>query len=322
MSDKRLRQESVNATAARVPLRAGAVLAVVLLAALAPGGCSSAGPGPADSGEPAGDGPADGAAVADDGNDTGDTGDGVASDDAGADAGEDGADAGADPAGDTGADAHADPGADAGGDGGADGAGDGGGDGGGDDGGGTTTRYCYQSCGQPGDCAQGWAPWDEDNYDCREGVCVYSGCNSDDECQSVPNMEDYLCRLVAPAEIPLCVKSCSQPGDCAQGWDPWDEDNYSCDDGVCVYTGCNSDDECQSVPSMEDYLCRPTAAGGADQCQPGCTTAADCDLGSAAYDADNYTCEGGLCVYSGCNSDDECQASSPSLPMVCHTPPP
>jgi len=42
-------------------------------------------------------------------------------------------------------------------------------------------------------------------------------------------------------------------------------------------------------------------------CQPACGAAADCDLGSAPYDSDNYTCSAGYCHYTGCNGDGECQ---------------
>jgi hypothetical protein len=48
-------------------------------------------------------------------------------------------------------------------------------------------------------------------------------------------------------------------------------------------------------------------------CLPPCNTAADCDLGSPAFDADNYSCNGGHCVYLGCNNDTECAAQN----MVC-----
>ncbi len=152
-------------------------------------------------------------------------------------------------------------------------------------------------------------------------MCIYTGCNSDGECQSVPNMESYVCRMVAPSQVSLCIKSCVQPLDCSAGVAPWDEDNYACDDGACRYTGCNSDGECQSVANMEDYLCRVPLLGGVAQCLPSCTTAADCDMGSSAYDTDNYRCENNLCIYTGCNSNAECDESNPSHAMVCRQAP-
>lgn len=44
---------------------------------------------------------------------------------------------------------------------------------------------------------------------------------------------------------------------------------------------------------------------------------ASCGSGSAAYDADNYACREGLCVYLGCRSDAECLASITAYPTVC-----
>jgi len=70
-----------------------------------------------------------------------------------------------------------------------------------------------------------------------------------------------------------------------------------------VYTGCNSDAECQSLGK---YVCRDFS--GLSICALSCITTADCDYGGgAAYDADNYKCDAGACVYTGCNSDAECK---------------
>ena len=44
--------------------------------------------------------------------------------------------------------------------------------------------------------------------------------------------------------------------------------------------------------------------GGA--CRFECEQAADCDQGLPAFDADNFECAAGVCVYAGCNSDAEC----------------
>jgi len=39
---------------------------------------------------------------------------------------------------------------------------------------------------------------------------------------------------------------------------------------------------------------------------------------SAAYDADNYACETGVCVYQGCNTDGECASSFMDSRYLCH----
>ena len=36
----------------------------------------------------------------------------------------------------------------------------------------------------------GSAPYDSDNYDCLDDVCVYTGCNDDAECGALGN---YAC---------------------------------------------------------------------------------------------------------------------------------
>lgn len=246
---------------------------------------------------------------------------GDASDDAGPDdAGPlDGADTGADALVDAGSDAGGDAGLDAGSDAGSapDAGTDAGTDAGADGGQEEHVPYCLQVCSTAADCAQQYPPWDEDNYSCEDGTCRYDGCNTDEECQGVPGMESYVCRITVFGDAPVCVKSCSQAVDCSQGMAPWDEDNYACTDGACRYTGCNSDEECQAVPNMESYTCRLVPPVEVAQCMPGCASVADCDLGSAAYDQDNYDCEDGLCVYTGCNSDQECSDSIPTYETTC-----
>jgi hypothetical protein len=110
----------------------------------------------------------------------------------------------------------------------------------------------------------------------------------------------------------VCLQTCAVAADCATPSAPYDDDNYACDAGACVYTGCNSDAECED---LGDYACE-SFEGGLDLCVLTCDTPADCDGGSAAYDEDNYACESGLCAYTGCNSDQECQDTAPNL--VCH----
>jgi hypothetical protein len=47
------------------------------------------------------------------------------------------------------------------------------------------------ACGDPSHCNAGTAPYDSDNYECVDGYCRYTGCNSDAECQLLGN---YVCR--------------------------------------------------------------------------------------------------------------------------------
>ena len=107
---------------------------------------------------------------------------------------------------------------------------------------------------------------------------------------------------------PTCAQTCTAPADCVQFMGGlFDAENYACDMGACRWIGCISDQECVEL-SGAGYQC----AEGAFQfatCSPICTVATDCaQAGTGAYDADNYACEAGTCVYQGCNNDMECQA--------------
>jgi hypothetical protein len=52
-------------------------------------------------------------------------------------------------------------------------------------------------------------------------------------------------------------------------------------------------------------------------CLRGCQTGADCVVSAGAFDADNYTCNGGGCEYKGCNNDAECVTSFGANAYVC-----
>ena len=52
-----------------------------------------------------------------------------------------------------------------------------------------TYAVCAAPCTSPADCVMDGAPpsADEDNYECRDGLCVSIGCVSNDECTTVQN---------------------------------------------------------------------------------------------------------------------------------------
>ena len=108
---------------------------------------------------------------------------------------------------------------------------------------------CHVACNGPSDCDLGSAPYDADNYNCENGACAYTGCNSDAECQALGN---YRCRTAAGATVATCQAACATVNDCDMGSAPYDVDNYSCEDDVCVYQGCNGNAECQA---LGDYIC-------------------------------------------------------------------
>jgi len=168
----------------------------------------------------------------------------------------------------------------------------------------TPLTLCQTSCSRALDCIQDNAPpaHDLNNYQCEEGVCVFTGCTSDDECQTEGN---FLCRDVYNSGTSICEPACTTVSDCNFGTLVTDSDNYSCLEGVCLYTGCNADSECSS---LGNYVCRELSPSHKN-CVPACDVTADCDFQIAAFDTDNYRCtDGGYCEYSGCNSDAECES--------------
>jgi hypothetical protein len=163
-----------------------------------------------------------------------------------------------------------------------------------------TVRACYAQCSTAASCATAVAYMDADNFTCVSGACHYLGCLNDAECQTIGS---YVCRDQGFG-MKGCVHTCSGPADCSAGVAYMDADNYTCDLGVCHYLGCLNDAECQTIGA---YACRDQGTG-TRYCVHTCSGPADCSAGVAYLDADNYACEAGVCRYTGCNSDAECQS--------------
>jgi len=183
--------------------------------------------------------------------------------------------------------------------------------------------FCQLRCVTATDCTTASAAFDADNYECTEGACHYTGCNTDAECQSTFASADYACSSVSG--LNTCVERCATSADCGSGAGAFDGDNYRCESSRCVYTGCNSDTECASTFSDTRYVCRsviPPDTGlpipeAAMNCVLRCSVASDCSTPSAAFDADNYECRGDACHYIGCNADAECATSFMDARYIC-----
>jgi hypothetical protein len=178
---------------------------------------------------------------------------------------------------------------------------------------GDAVPVCMLSCGTAADCvpATSSALTDADNWDCDGGYCRYQGCNSDEECETAYVSDLYGCQQDGPWGTPICTRTCGAIGDCDLGVGMYDEDNYDCAGGYCDYTGCTGDTECQDGMMNDDYVCADPWGFGFDNCVMGCGAPADCATGGgAAYDADNYACEGDVCVYAGCNDTAECESTA------------
>jgi len=167
---------------------------------------------------------------------------------------------------------------------------------------------CHLTCNSPADCANPNVPArDASHYTCNV-VCEYTGCQSDQEC-STWFMKPSVCAKLYGATVASCNPKCAAPADCAKPNMPaFDASHYACTSGACEYTGCQSDQECTKslgTPSV----CTTLDGDKIPTCNRGCNTAADCvplTTTIPAYDASYYTCNSGVCEYTGCKSAQEC----------------
>ncbi len=181
-------------------------------------------------------------------------------------------------------------------------------------------KFCQYACTTVSDCIQGEsnATNDEDNYKCENHKCVYLGCLSDTECDEVYGAVTeatgrvYRCNPNGAYGYPECTPACSSAADCNNLCEAgstqyaYDLDNYKCESGLCVYTGCNSDSECEATMSSSDYKCLTQEYSGKtlNICNIPCETAADC--GNMVYSEEIYICENRQCKMKNCESDEWC----------------
>ena len=184
------------------------------------------------------------------------------------------------------------------------------------------TPGCYVQCSTVDDCVHPAAPFDADNYACEGSFCIYKGCNSTAECVEAVGPK-YACAQYPGTAQKDCHRQCSTVDDCVGSGTgaAYDADNFACEGGICVYKGCNSTAEC--VDSLgSSYACVQYPGSAVTTCNFQCSTAGDCaaPAGTGPFDADNFACEGSLCIYKGCNSTAECVAALGSK-YACVEPP-
>lgn len=126
---------------------------------------------------------------------------------------------------------------------------------------------------------------------------------------------DTTCEAAFGSTEPTCWETCTTDADCPHGSSPpaVDGDNYVCDGGKCRYTGCNSTEECRQTNPLY-AMCAVRGGIPRPECWRGCTAASDCALSGDDYDADNFTCEDGACVHTGCNATSECAGTTVCAP--------
>ncbi len=165
-----------------------------------------------------------------------------------------------------------------------------------DHGGDTTTggdplpvAVCSDACVDASECAQPLPYLDLDNWTCFESGCQWLGCH-DGECDVGQTCHD------SGVGVPTCVSECVAPADCDQGFEPYIASNYTCDAGACVFLGCAADSECSNFGP--GFVC--TQAMNPPTCVGSCAVPQDCASPLPAYNVDNWSCDGGACVWLGC----------------------
>ena len=159
--------------------------------------------------------------------------------------------------------------------------------------------YCLPACTTTADCNLGSAPYDADNYGCEQGACIYQGCNSETECQTI----NLTCHDVGG--LPICLLPCSVPSAATRRWSGYGADSYACEAGRASAAAATP------TPNADlgGYLCRD--GGGVDLCAS-CITSAGYNLGSAPT-TPTTTAARRRVRYHGCSS-----TGVPGLNPVCH----
>jgi hypothetical protein len=93
---------------------------------------------------------------------------------------------------------------------------------------------------------------------------------------------------------------------------------------LALIAACNTGEPQGPTPAPTSGGDVTDSGGHVAQCHPTCSTAADCAVpGSPLESASHFACTGGTCVWQGCQSDSECNASAPmgAPHLVCRTGP-
>jgi len=183
---------------------------------------------------------------------------------------------------------------------------------------------CRLACETPADCGTGSADSDADNFLCEDGACIPLGCNSETECVQSFTFGYTCAEQPGGQRPPICQPTCANAEGCTTPDAPvlFDADNVACVDGACQNHGCNNDQEC-SEGMGRGWVCatkRGFEVSHSTGCSLRCDTPLDCvgrSNGGTAADADKYACVEGVCLFTGCKSDSDCENSENGGRTVC-----
>ena len=90
-----------------------------------------------------------------------------------------------------------------------------------------------------------------------QGRCENLGCKTTAECTATFGSQNFVCEQVSGETYRACYQTCKAAADCVAPNAPslFDADNYACDQGRCVETGCNTTAECTSSLKVQNVVC-------------------------------------------------------------------
>ena len=112
-----------------------------------------------------------------------------------------------------------------------------------------------------------------------------------------------------------CVPNCQTAADCATGQPGsfLDEDNYTCENGLCRYLGCLDSSECPQIGGSFNFVCTAPEAGKTPVCVLECMTPSDC-VNDPMESPDKFDCLNGGCFTKPCTEADVCKADQVCAP--------
>jgi hypothetical protein len=145
---------------------------------------------------------------------------------------------------------------------------------------------------------------DPSHYACNDGTCQFQ-CNTDTDCggaehcsggQCVQCTQDSDCSdsFTCDTDNGTCQPPCTTDADCPAF--------NRCNNGQCQEGGCQSDRECVAATKNVQAKCDSSKDNGT--CIIPCTTDLEC---GNPTEYSFYSCISNQCVYTGCDSDKECE---------------